>query len=704
MLFWKILSKPALALIGGLALFGAGVCSAQIAANISIVSGDGQLLRQNNLGAEPLTVRITDAAGKPVSGAIVNWATTSGVGNTLNTSTTTDINGLASTQFVAGMVSETFNLGQSTVTASLANTVATATFTETSLFVNNTNAYSIFVDPSTLNSALSGQSGTLGAPVKLLVTSLNGFTAGQGINHVSVQLYSNSTSGSQVSCQGGVVYTDATGSVICTPVFSGSGTGTFTLSIGGKSNLQDFTRSLTVTPGVPGLLTISGGNNQSGIPGMTLTVPLTAIVSDPGGTPISGVPVVFEAVTPGSVTFTNVNATSDAFGKVSATAILGSGSGPYNIRVRSASGTAFSALYTVTINAVVSGLMKVSGDTQTGLISAAFGQPVRVQVNDPSAKGLAGIPVTFTVTQGAATLGTATATTDASGRASTTVSAGATPGPITITATSSGFAQTFTLTSTLPGPVLTSSSFTNAASAQAGGLAPGAIVTITGPGIAPNLQGSASAAALLGNVLSIQIANVTVQFNGIYAPVFSVSNINGRQSVTVQVPFEVAPGAATVTVTVNGVAAALSVTVQPYSPGLFEITGVDNVRRALIVNQDGTVVSPSNPARRNQTLRAYATGLGSLAPAIGSNQFSPVDGDPIVVAPVIVGVNNAGTQVISSIYARNLVGVEEIRFVIPDPPPGGVSIPSSANVPFVIAVQNATGDLVFSQGSVIAVQ
>ena len=436
---------------------------------------------------------------------------------------------------------------------------------------------------------------------------------------------------------------------------------------------------------------------------MTLAVPLTAIVSDPGGTPISGVPVVFEAVTPGTVTFTNVNNTSDAFGRVSATAILGSGSGAYNVRVRSASGTAFSAQFTVTINVVVSGLMKVSGDTQNALINTGFAQPVVVQVNDASAKGLGGVPVTFTVTQGGATLGSATATTDASGRASSTVTAGAVAGPITVAASSGGFTQTFALTSRLPGAVITSSSFTNGASSQQGGLAPGAIVTITGPGIAPNLQGSASAPTLLGNVLSIQIANVTVQFNGIYAPVFSVSNINGQQSVTVQVPFETPPGAATVTLTVNGVTTSLGVTVQQYSPGLFEITGVDTVRRALILNQDGTVVSPSNPARRNQTLRAYVTGLGALVPVIGSNQFSPVDGDPAVAAPVIVGVNNAGVLVISANYARNLVGVEEIRFVIPDPSPDGAPVPSSANVPFVVAVQN-TGALVFTQGSLIAVQ
>ncbi|MDQ6707964.1 MAG: hypothetical protein M3Z85_18560, partial [Acidobacteriota bacterium] len=248
------------------------------------------------------------------------------------------------------------------------------------------------------------------------------------------------------------------------------------------------------------------------------------------------------------------------------------------------------------------------------------------------------------------------------------------------------------------GPMITSGSFANGISGLAGGLAPGAIATITGAGIAPNIQGSAVAPGLLGNLIQVQLAGVTVQFNGIYAPIYNVTNSGGKQSVTVQVPFEVAPGAANVTLTVNGVPATLGVTIQTYSPGIFEWVMADNVKRAVVVRPDGSVVNTNNPAHRNETLRAFATGLGVVAPQVSTNQFDPTDMDPMVVATVVVGVANSGVQVISATYARDLMGVYEVRFVIPD------GTPSGANIPFALAVQDASGNLIFGQPSAIPVQ
>ncbi|MGI8988634.1 MAG: Ig-like domain-containing protein [Bryobacteraceae bacterium] len=713
----NILSRPSWLAFSALTLFGAAVCSAQgTPATISIVAGDGQLIRQANISPQQLTVLVKDANGVPVPGTTVNWSVVSGSGAVTPTSVT-DANGLAMIPFIAPLVGgPAQSFSQTTVTASLPTNSAAVNFVETSYYFDLTNSV-IYVNVARIAPTLAsplppGTAGVPGTtPIQVQVTASIGSQAGTPVPHVSLQVQADNASGPSITCQGGTAFTDATGTANCTPIFGGLGNSTFTSVIGGgfdPATRQPFladqfvylAQPFSVVSGGPSMFSITSGNNISGGPGFASTVPLVAVVGDAAGNPIAGVPVVFELETPGTGTLTNINATSDANGKVSANLTLGSTAGTYKVRVRNASttGPAYSAEYTFSVVIPVGGLQKVSGDTQDALISSVFSLPLLVQVNDTTGKGIAGAPVTFAIMQGTGTLGTPSATTDGTGRASTSVGAGATPGPLTVVATSGIFTQTFSLNVRLPGPMITSNSFTNGASGVAGGLAPGAIATITGPGIAPNIVGSVVAPGLLGNLVQVQLAGVTVQFNGIYAPIYNVTNSGGRQSVTVQVPFEVAPGAANVLLTVNGVATTLGVTIQTYSPGIFEWVMADNVKRAVVVRPDGSIVNTNNPARRNEVLRAFATGLGVVAPQVSTNQFDPIDMDPMVVATVVVGVANSGVQVNSATYARNLIGVYEVRFVIPDATPSGV------NTPFAIAVQDANGNLIFGQPSAIPVQ
>ncbi len=53
--------------------------------------------------------------------------------------------------------------------------------------------------------------------------------------------------------------------------------------------------------------------------------------------------------------------------------------------------------------------------------------------------------------------------------------------------------------------------------------------------------------------LPFTLAGDSVKFNNISAPIFSVSNVNGVQQITVQVPFELTGStSASVTITVAG--------------------------------------------------------------------------------------------------------------------------------------------------------
>ena len=92
-------------------------------------------------------------------------------------------------------------------------------------------------------------------------------------------------------------------------------------------------------------------------------------------------------------------------------------------------------------------LRKLSGDNQQGLAGEQLAAPFVVSVLDEDAAGIAGAVVTFSVTAGGGTLSTSTATTDANGRARSTLTLGSEPGANTVSATVEGLEPvTFTAT------------------------------------------------------------------------------------------------------------------------------------------------------------------------------------------------------------------------------------------------------------------
>ena len=218
-----------------------------------------------------------------------------------------------------------------------------------------------------------------------------------------------------------------------------------------------------------------------------------------------------------------------------------------------------------------------------------------------------------------------------------------------------------------PAPV---PSFYNGADFQPGSISPCSIATIVGPGLAPGIQGVVTPGSLFGP-LPYLLASDAVTFNGWQAPILNVSNVNGQQQITVQVPCEVtAASSVPVTVTVGSGLATANVPVLAASPGLSQTQMADGVLRAVIVRPDGSFVSLANPVRRGEIVRAYATGLGVTSPSVGTNATAVPGNDAIVQGTVIVGVtNNAGqgegVSVISARVAPDLIGMYEISFQMP---------------------------------------
>jgi uncharacterized protein (TIGR03437 family) len=673
---------------------------------VSIVSGNGQLVCLacpiNGGSFVPLTVSVVSSSGSPMANTSVKWTASAGEGSTPTTSTTvTNASGIASYTFVPFFPFPGVNFIQSTVTAVVGT--SSVQFIETAAVpTGQTGLPSITV---TLVAPISPQplTGTAGAtgssPIKVQVSGIQGLNGG-GLAGIALQLIS--TGGASVACATqagqpfGVVLTTSTGLATCTPVFGKTlGTGSYTIAVG-VNYAKYFPASVTVTNGPPALIKLISGNTQTVNAGSLAPLPLTAEVEDLGGNGAAGGHVSWAVQ--GNGTLTDTVTTSPAGGIVSTRVTVGSG-GSITVTA-SLTGTTSSITFTINIRTNVSQFDVVSGNGQSTQINTAFA-PLIVQVNDNGAP-LANVTVSFTVTSGSATLGAANVTTNTAGQATETVTAGPTAGAIVITAAIAGSSVSplvFDLTSST-GPVLTA--FTNAAGYQKEFISPCSLATIFGSGLATGIQG------VVGSFLEppYLLAGVSVTFSNIPAPILDVANENGQESVTVQVPCEVTPGAVPVVVTVDGGSTPTTVNVLEYSPGIFQTVGSDGTTRAVLVRPDGSFVSLSNPAHLGEVIRMYVTGIGQTNPPLSTGQlYDPLVNDEPedldVTAQMVVGVNNAGVVVLSAKYLQGTLGVYEVDFQVPQ------NTTTTNNAPFAIAVYVPTPNglsLVFGNPSLIPIQ
>jgi uncharacterized protein (TIGR03437 family) len=156
----------------------------------------------------------------------------------------------------------------------------------------------------------------------------------------------------------------------------------------------------------------------------------------------------------------------------------------------------------------------------------------------------------------------------------------------------------------------------NAASYVGGGVAPGEIVAIFGAAMGPSETVPLSLTA--EGRLDTTLAGSRILFNGAPAPLLYVSDkqssaivpyaVGGQTSVDVQVEYQ---GLQSDVVTVP---------VLPSRPGVFSLAGSGQGLLAIL-NEDGSLNSPSNPADRGSIVTIYATGGGERDPAVADGQI-----------------------------------------------------------------------------------
>ena len=173
---------------------------------------------------------------------------------------------------------------------------------------------------------------------------------------------------------------------------------------------------------------------------------------------LSGVTVNF-SVNPSSGVLSRESATTGSNGEASTTLRLGNTAGTYTVTasVSGLSSVTFTATATdppLPPSRIATTLEYVSGRGQEALIDEQLAKSLVVRVLDQNGAVLLGVTVSFTVSPISGVLNPASATTDATGEASTELTLGDTAGSYTVTARVSDIAQpvTFTATATNPDP------------------------------------------------------------------------------------------------------------------------------------------------------------------------------------------------------------------------------------------------------------
>jgi uncharacterized protein (TIGR03437 family) len=161
-----------------------------------------------------------------------------------------------------------------------------------------------------------------------------------------------------------------------------------------------------------------------------------------------------------------------------------------------------------------------------------------------------------------------------------------------------------------PRPQISWECVVNAASYSGGGVAPGEIVSIFGRAIGPAELTPLQLAA--DGHVATTLAGTRVLFNGVPAPLLYVS---ATQSSAI-VPYEVADKPTVVVETeYRGVRSdPLTLPVASSRPGIFSLNGSGSGQGAIL-NEDGTLNSPDNPAARGSIIVLYVTGEGLTDPS-----------------------------------------------------------------------------------------
>ncbi len=397
----------------------------------------------------PPSVVVLDDHRQPVAGANVVFSVTSGGGQIVDGTQTTDANGTATLQsWTLGPAT-----GSNTVEAQVTGSGVTGNpviFRATAVPLSDS---SIAANSPTTQSALEGT--VVATPPSVMVRDENG----NQLSGVTVTFAVTSGGGTVTA---GTQTTDANGVATAGQWVLGPNLGINTLTASADgSGFVGNPVTFVATGTAPASVAAISAVTQSGTVATAVPSPPSVIVKDASQVGVAGVTVTF-AVTAGGGSVTGGSTTTDAFGVASASSwVLGVSAGQ-NTLTATVSGAGVSG-NPVTFDAIGTGsapasIAAASVTTQNAEAGTAVPHPPSVIVSDAKQQPLAGVVVAFAIAAGGGSLTGESQTTDSAGKATVTEwTLGLVPGTNTLTATVAGSGVTgnpvtFSATGTAPVP------------------------------------------------------------------------------------------------------------------------------------------------------------------------------------------------------------------------------------------------------------
>jgi uncharacterized protein (TIGR03437 family) len=208
-------------------------------------------------------------------------------------------------------------------------------------------------------------------------------------------------------------------------------------------------------------------------------------------------------------------------------------------------------------------------------------------------------------------------------------------------------------------------------------VAPGSIITIFGENLSPTLE--------VGRVnpLSQAIAGVTVTVDDRILGLLFVS----PKQINAQVPSNLPDGDYTLAVhSTTQADVSATFTVRRDAPGLF-FQSADSQQYAIALHEDGSLVTPENPAKAGETLALLGTGFGPYK-GIVIDGFFPPEPAPVLMDSVTVSAGDQSPVQASAGAALGYTGVAATKFRVPD------GLPAGANVALKVTVNGTDSNTV----------
>lgn len=181
-------------------------------------------------------------------------------------------------------------------------------------------------------------------------------------------------------------------------------------------------------------------------------------------------------------------------------------------------------------------------------------------------------------------------------------------------------------------------------------LSPGSLASLFGAGLVEGLV--FPAARGVGS-----LGGLSITVGGRPAPLLFALPFQAN----LQLPYELAPGGQTVEVTSAYGAVRFDVTLDEAAPGVFVLASGG----AAVLNQDGTLNTVLNPARRGTVLQVFVTGLGAVAPSVATGAPAPSSPLSRAAALVTATLNGRTAQVLFAGLAPGFVGLGQVNVLAP---------------------------------------